>query len=202
MAVEIMESHRHAGPKSDKYNELEHMIDHYYDTLRNKKRQSQASRLALNIRKHILIDGCPEDDIIGETTMKIKASNYFYNGPMIRKVEDTLRGKLWRLMLGVGPLSATDYRHQIKKEQVTKIYPGDTWPAYAKIRKDTERTFASSEVYNSRVAEERLIRVLNSYVQRYDKAYVQGMDIIAAGYAVSDIDMFSHFSVYRCHDLS
>ena len=44
------------------------MIDQYHDTLRNKKRQQQAKRFAVNIRKHILIHGCPEDDIIAETT--------------------------------------------------------------------------------------------------------------------------------------
>ena len=39
-------------------------MDQYYDTLRNKKRQQQAKRFAVNI----LIHGCPEDDIIAETT--------------------------------------------------------------------------------------------------------------------------------------
>ena len=63
-----MESHRHSAPHSTEYNEVEKMIDQYYDTLRNKKRQQQAKRFAVNIRKHILIHGCPEDDIIAETT--------------------------------------------------------------------------------------------------------------------------------------
>ena len=194
---QIIESHRHAGPKSDKYNEVEHMIDQYYDTLRNKKRQQQAKRFAVNIRKHILIHGCPEDDIIAETTMNSnntdKQSNpqqqdsrrrllNFGGGfkalPTIRKVEDTLRGKVWRLMLGVGSLDATDYRNQIKKKESPDYY--------VKIRGDTKRTFLTSQEYNSRVAEERLVRVLNSFVHKHDKPYCQGMDAIAAGYVIPE----------------
>jgi len=202
-----MESHRHAGPKSDKYNEVEQMIDQYYDTLRNKKRQAQAKRFAVNIRKHILIHGCPEDDIIAETAMNNnspdKSSNpqqqdsrrrllNFGGGfkalPTIRKVEDTLRGKVWRLMLGVGTLDATDYRNQIKKKENTNYY--------VKIRGDTKRTFLTSEQYNSRVAEERLVRVLNSFVHKHDKPYCQGMDAIAAGllYVMPELDAFWSFS--------
>ena len=71
-------------------------------------------------------------------------------------------------------MDATDYRNQIKKKESPDYY--------VKIRGDTKRTFLTSEEYNSRVAEERLVRVLNSFVHRHDKPYCQGMDAIAAGY--------------------
>ena len=83
--------------------------------------------------------------------------------PTMRRVEDTLRGKLWRLVLGVSALDANDYKNQIRKAESEQYY--------VKIRGDTKRTFLTSEEYNSRVSEERLVRVLNSFVQRHLKPY-------------------------------
>lgn len=210
-------SHRHAGPKSTQYNELEKMINQYYEMLQ-KKRHEHANRFAVNIRKHILLHGCPEDDIIAETS-DIKTSGSAQNGtplqqqvqspgdsangpsgrrllakiggalPNMRRVEDTLRGKLWRLVLGISNLDANDYKNQIKKAE-SRDY-------YVKIRGDTKRTFLTSEEYNSRVSEERLVRVLNSFVHRYNKPYCQGMDAIAAGllYVMPELDAYSSFSL-------
>merc|ERR1711971_905308 len=84
---------------------------------------------------------------------------------------------------------ASDYKNQIKKAE-SKEY-------YVKIRGDTKRTFLTSEEYNSRVSEERLVRVLNSFVHRYNKPYCQGMDAIAAGllYVMPELDAFASFSL-------
>merc|ERR550539_1015032 len=67
---------------------------------------------------------------------------------------------------------------------------------YVKIRGDTKRTFLTSKEYNDRVSEERLVRVLNSFVHRYGKPYCQGMDCIAAGllYVMPELDAFTCFS--------
>ena len=184
-------THRHAGPKSQQYNELELMIKHYYDMLQ-KKRPGHAQRFVVNIRKSLLLHGCPEDDIIAETASSKTEDNKYLSRigralPTMRRVEDTLRGKLWRLLLGVSNLDASDYKNQIKKAE-SKEY-------YVKIRGDTKRTFLTSEEYNSRVSEERLVRVLNSFVHRFDKAYCQGMDAIAAGllYVMPELDAFAAF---------
>eukprot|EP01084_Bolivina_argentea_P310170 536658_1 len=114
-----MHSLRHKGPKSTEYNELEKMINQYYEALQ-KKQQKNASRFFVNIRKHILLKGCPRDDIISERDVtNSSTSNDTANNagrhlftrierelPTMRRVEDTLRGKVWRLLLGVGNLDA------------------------------------------------------------------------------------------------
>merc|ERR1712154_17319 len=109
--------------------------------------------------------------------------------PKLRPVEDTLRGKLWRLVLGISSLDANDYKAQLQKAEHREYY--------VKIRGDTKRTFLTSEEYNSRVSEERLVRVLNSFVHRHSKPYCQGMDAIAAGllYVMPELDAFASFSL-------
>jgi len=203
-------NYRHSGPKSTQYNELEKMINQYYEMLQ-RKRHEHAKRFAVNIRKTVLLNGCPEDDIIAETNANA-SNNHQQNGqqqngqpgdvsgrrlltrigralPTMRRVEDTLRGKLWRLVLGVGNLDANNYKNQIKK--------AESQDYYVKIRGDTKRTFLTSEEYNSRVSEERLVRVLNSFAHRYSKPYCQGMDAIAAGllYVMPELDAFHSFSL-------
>lgn len=169
---------RATGPRSTKYKELEEMIDQYYEQLRRKNKK-QVERFQTNIRKYVLFHGCSEEDITPEVDMpEAKDDDHaiFQLGPslpVIRKVEDTLRGKLWRTLLGVRELNVTDYQKQVSKRENIK------W--YVKIRGDTKRTFLTSQTYNSRVSEERLVRILNSYVSKYGKPYVQGMDAIAAG---------------------
>ena len=77
--------YRHAGPKSTQYNELEKMINQYYDMLQ-RKRHENAKRYAVNIRKTVLLNGCPEDDIIAETNansqsqQNLQQSNSSNNG--------------------------------------------------------------------------------------------------------------------------
>eukprot|EP01084_Bolivina_argentea_P036986 68377_1 len=193
--------HRHSGPKSTQYNELETMINQFHGMLRN-KRHEHASKFTGNIRKFILLNGCPEDDIHSWTKKEDK--NIQHNNkknreefitrighqlPTIRHVEDTIRGKLWRLTLGVGSLNSNDYKKLIGKAESKKNY--------VKIRGDTKRTFLTSKEYNSRVSEERLVRVLNSFVVCYNKPYCQGMDAIAAGllYVMPELDAFTTYSL-------
>ena len=68
---------------------------------------------------------------------------------------------------------------------------------YIYIGSDTKRTFVTSVKYNSRVSEERLVRVLNSYTHKYNKGYSQGMNCIAAGllYVMPEIYAFATFSI-------
>ncbi len=73
-------------------------------------------------------------------------------------------------IMDMNEIDANDYKNQIKKAE-SRDY-------YVKIRGDSKRTFLTSEEYNSRVSEERLVRVLNSFVHRYNKPYCQGINII------------------------
>eukprot|EP01084_Bolivina_argentea_P128798 227591_1 len=193
-----MHPHRHAGPKSTQYNELEKLINQYHECLR-KKRYDNAEKFTSNIRKLVLLNGCPEDDIISESKNEnnTKKEEFLtrigHQLPTIRHVEDTLRGRLWRLVLGISNLDANDYKNQIKKAESRQYY--------VKIRGDTKRTFLTSKEYNSRVSEERLVRVLNSFVGRYNKPYCQGMDAIAAGllYVMPELDAYTSFSSLMNH---
>ena len=199
---QTMTSYRASGPKSVAYNELSQLIDSYYDQLR-KGNQSQNKKFMVQIRKHVLTKQCSEEDLKPETDSSLNANNHSSNQPMgalqrlnslshsptdkllkigkalptIRKVEDTLRGRLWRCMVGTPSLSCNDYQKQINAKEYV--------PTYVRLRGDTKRTFASSEEYMSRVSEERLVRVLNSYCQKYNKPYVQGMNVVAGGYVCS-----------------
>ena len=184
--------------------ELEQIINQYYDMLQRKK-HDKVKQCAINIRKHILVNGCPEDDIIPENNNNNNGNHasspqnqnqpqklltrFAHAVPKMRRIEDTLRGKLWRLALGVSALDAKDYKLQINKSE-------SSW--YNKIRSDTKRTFFTSTEYNSRVSEERLVRVLNSFVHSYNKPYCQGMDAIAAGllYVMPELGAFKKNKIF------
>ena len=99
-----------------------------------------------------------------------------FDVPKIRKNDDTIRGKLWRLVLGVGIIDANKYQNLINKKECS--YNSN----YVKIRGDTKRTFLTSKEYQSRVSQERLVRVLNSFCHQYQRSYPAGLDAIAALY--------------------
>ncbi|ETO26123.1 rab domain-containing cell division control protein [Reticulomyxa filosa] len=120
-------------------------------------------------------NGNEEKDKEGDKEKRTNSSLFARIGhelPTIRKVEDTLRGRLWRVVLGVSKLNANAYQNEIQKNEA----PDN---AYVLIRNDTKRTFANNEAFKSRVSEERLIRVLNSFVYKSNHKYCQGMDCIA-----------------------
>eukprot|EP01084_Bolivina_argentea_P050819 93458_1 len=83
-----------------------------------------ANNTIKNIRKHILLHGCPEYDIISErdeqsqvTDNIIKFLNQLHLAvaPTIRKNEDTTRGKLWKLFIGLGYINSNKYHKLIEK---------------------------------------------------------------------------------------
>ena len=77
--------------------------------------------------------------------------------------------------MGLDILNSNNYQTQIKK--------GESNAYYIKLRNDAKRTFLTSKEYHSRVSEQRIVRLLNSFIQQYEKPYCQGMDAIAAVYA-------------------
>eukprot|EP01084_Bolivina_argentea_P036985 68376_1 len=183
-------------------------IHRYYVILQQKEiNQEAVEMIVTHIRNFVLLHGCPDDDIVSELTLTASGNNTTMDTILttkIRNVDDTLRGQLWRLVLGVTNLDAEDYKNQIKKGAATNYY--------TKIRGDTKRTFLTSAKFNSRVSEESLIRVLNAFVHRHNVPYAQGMDAIAAGllYTMPELNAFTtfcllinkHFPTYFYSDIT
>ncbi|KAJ3321861.1 hypothetical protein HDU76_014020, partial [Blyttiomyces sp. JEL0837] len=71
----------------------------------------------------------------------------------------TLRGKIWKCLIGVYKISALEY--------TTLISLGPS-QHYAKIKNDTFRTMATDEMFLKRVSEGSLRRVLNAFVWKVD----------------------------------
>ena len=93
------------------------------------------------------------------------------------KFSDTLRGQLWRAMLGVSGIDLRDYLSQLRKTEDKSNY--------VHIRNDVNRLFIDSNEYCNRAGvdtngESVLIRILNSYCHKYNKKYFSGMHWIAA----------------------
>ncbi|KAI9275981.1 rab-GTPase-TBC domain-containing protein [Sporodiniella umbellata] len=107
-----------------------------------------------------------------------------------------LRGKLWKLLLGVNTLSAASYIHLIE------LGPS---ALDEKIRNDTFRTMATDTSFLEHVSEDMLIRLLNAFVWTNEKAnitYLQGMNVLAAPFlmVMSEMEAFFAFSkfIFRC----
>lgn len=103
------------------------------------------------------------------------------------KLSMTLRGQLWYTLIGMPTLDSNDYEEQIAKKEYV--------PTYVRLRGDTKRTFAWSGEYLSRVGEESLVRVLNSFSNKYLQAYVQGMNVVA-GYLLYTMPELHSYHVF------
>ena len=88
------------------------MISKYINEYLNERCVEQKMLKLQIIRRYILKYGCPNDDI-NITSDKVT---------ILRKNEDTIRGKLWRIALGVGVISSHDYIKQIKNGENRKNY--------------------------------------------------------------------------------
>ncbi|KAJ3040859.1 hypothetical protein HDV00_010319 [Rhizophlyctis rosea] len=109
----------------------------------------------------------------------------------------SLRGKVWKILLGVYRLSALDYITFIEKG------PSEVWD---KIKNDTFRTFAKDVEFHERVGESVIARLLNSFVWKVKDlppsrllnlkySYVQGMNVLAGPflYVMPELDAFYSF---------
>ncbi|KAI3632942.1 hypothetical protein MIR68_009017 [Amoeboaphelidium protococcarum] len=106
------------------------------------------------------------------------------------------RAKLWKLLLGVDSVSATEYKSLIGRGPSS---------FYEKIKKDTNRTFKADSDFKSMVDEGKLIRVLNAFIwkiesdgwndQKHKFTYVQGMNVFAGIflYVMPELDAFYCF---------
>ncbi|ORX79280.1 TBC-domain-containing protein, partial [Basidiobolus meristosporus CBS 931.73] len=112
----------------------------------------------------------------------------------------TLRCRIWKILLGVYQSSATEYISYVEKGRSH---------FYDKIRNDTFRTLATDKRFLTDVGENKLIRVLNAFVWKHGKnggdsaynwqfTYVQGMNVLAAPflYALPEVDAFHTFDTF------
>jgi len=108
------------------------------------------------------------------------------------------RGQLWKLMTGVlfteNENPVDEYLKEIKKGKAT-VKTSDGRSSYEAIRDDSFRTMKGATLFDVAVEEPKIIRVLNSYVQRSNKAYNQGMNTILCPFLVcmNELDAFHCF---------
>eukprot|EP00281_Chroomonas_sp_CCMP1168_P029038 CAMPEP_0206251870 /NCGR_PEP_ID=MMETSP0047_2-20121206/22259_1 /ASSEMBLY_ACC=CAM_ASM_000192 /TAXON_ID=195065 /ORGANISM="Chroomonas mesostigmatica_cf, Strain CCMP1168" /LENGTH=320 /DNA_ID=CAMNT_0053677861 /DNA_START=97 /DNA_END=1059 /DNA_ORIENTATION=- len=103
----------------------------------------------------------------------------------------TLRGRLWKVLLGACDVPCEEYLGLVSHGPSLM---------HRKIADDTFRTFASDHNFTSRVPQEKLIRVLNAVVHQAQASaetahigYVQGMNAVCGVLLIvlNELDAFS-----------
>jgi len=153
------------------------ILDKYYLAIRNKD-QKEADDVLMELRKFVLLHGVPEEeevynppeDAYNELKMEEDERVSNRNLTKLRKVEMTIRGQVWKALLGINCIRQSEYIRLVELRESS---------FFDKICRDTYRTFKSDALFKRRVNEYRLMRVLNSFVHKYDRNYSQGMDILA-----------------------
>jgi len=136
------------------------------------------------LRKTILLEGLPpetEDEIANRGKDGSKCS---------------LRGLVWKILLGIDNVDAERYIELIKKGPSNR---------YQKIRKDISRTFMRDSQFSQAVSQDQLSRCLNAFAHDCSElGYVQGMNAICGAflYVLPELDAFYCFSTLvtgSCH---
>lgn len=104
----------------------------------------------------------------------------------------SLRGLLWKALLGVGLIDADEY--------ATLVTSGPSVDD-SRVREDARRTFAKSDDFNTRVPTDKIIRLLNAYVRCRGNVrgiYAQSMSLLAAPflYVMPEPDAFHCFRTF------
>jgi len=166
---------------STDFDELKRLVlsilDNYYLAVRNKD-QNEADAVLMELRKFVLLHGVPEEEEVyyppdvPYSELKVEENDRVSNRNLtkLRKVEMTIRGLVWKALLGINCIRQTEYIRLVELRESS---------FFDKICRDTYRTFKSDPLFKGRVNEYRLMRVLNSFVHKYDRNYSQGMDILA-----------------------
>ena len=181
------------SPSSSSPADLEALTSSLFSSYASSDAASFNEQLSA-IRSHILFHGIPPSP----TSSSSPSSS-------------SLRGRLWCVFLGVGPVSSQSYVALIGRGRSEK---------YAKIRGDSFRTFPQDAQFTARVKEEEIVRVLNAFVHQYGPGagkaagesaavftftYCQGMNTIAAPmlYCMGELCAYAAFSAFvvRCTPL-
>eukprot|EP00474_Spongospora_subterranea_P010489 CRZ10947.1 hypothetical protein [Spongospora subterranea] len=130
-----------------------------------------------------------DDDNSAEMLFQLRRHLLLYE---IAEDEILLRGLVWKTLLGVSQVNADKYCDLIRKG------PCDQ---YQKIRSDSFRTFPCDKSFQSRVSENSLIRLLNSFVhENADEGvfrYLQGMNAVSAPFLFCMGELNAHAAFSR-----
>ncbi|KAI0565987.1 Rab-GTPase-TBC [Gracilaria domingensis] len=104
----------------------------------------------------------------------------------------SLRGMIWKALLGVGVVDVDEYATLVRKGPSSDD---------SRVREDARRTFSKSDDFTTRVPTEKIIRVLNAYVWSCDNqrgVYAQSMSLLAAPflYVMPEPDAFHCFRIF------
>eukprot|EP01104_Vermistella_antarctica_P015205 TRINITY_DN4931_c1_g1_i1.p1 TRINITY_DN4931_c1_g1~~TRINITY_DN4931_c1_g1_i1.p1 ORF type:complete len:323 (+),score=70.92 TRINITY_DN4931_c1_g1_i1:233-1201(+) len=103
----------------------------------------------------------------------------------------SVRGMAWKVFLGVS---------SVDNEEYVRLVGMGKSRLYQKIRNDTFRTFKTNRHFLHRVPEDKLIRVLNAFINSLEPSsklsYVQGMNVLCAPflYIMPEVDAYFCFS--------
>ncbi|KAH3757041.1 cysteine proteinase [Pelomyxa schiedti] len=114
----------------------------------------------------------------------------------------SLRGRIWKALLGVRTVSADQYVALIRRGPAPQS-------DFEIIERDLERTFAHDPVYNSNASTPKLRRLLNAFVHSIPESktkvqgYIQGMNLIAGCllHVMPELDAFHTFCVLIFHHI-
>eukprot|EP00736_Rhodelphis_marinus_P008975 Rmarinus@m.7296 len=137
---------------------------------------SSAEEALQNLRKRILLDGLP---------LEMEGCDR-HSGDIC-----TLRGRIWRVLLGVAHVDPDNYLALIGRGR---------GGSYNNIRNDTFRTFPNDAGFKQRVPEEKLLRVLSAADHTLTdlgctKSYVQGMNVMCAPFLYT----MPEVEAYHCY---
>jgi len=126
------------------------------------------------LRERLIVDGFPEG-----------ASSITGIGS---KAGCSLRGRAWKMLLGVSVMNFKYY--------LSLVCRGENERFGGKIKKDTNRTFATDVNFSALVSEPKLLRVLNAFVNDdLSHMYLQGMNALCGVflYIMPELDAFYCF---------
>lgn len=104
----------------------------------------------------------------------------------------SLRGLVWKALLGLGPLDPLEYASWVRKGPSADDH---------RVREDARRTFSKNDDFCARVPNAKIIRVLNAYVHATGNRpgiYAQSMSLLAAPflYVMPEPDAFHCFRIF------
>ncbi|KAJ3108944.1 hypothetical protein HDU97_009677 [Phlyctochytrium planicorne] len=179
--------------------------DQYENVLSCRNPSEKELRESLRkLRRMVLADGIPEFDEVSIFSIRsINANMHSQPSSIAKPTVCSLRGKIWKALLGIYRVSALEY------VTLTSRGPCDV---YDKIKNDTFRTLATDTKFMRKVNEGMIARVLNAFVWKAKDqppsrlinlkfSYVQGMNVMLAPflYVMPELDAFFTFTSFIHH---
>ena len=159
-----------------------------YEELLNNSLESSTDDVIEKLRQMILEHGIP--DIVGVWHSSL--ASYLFNSHKIENDRpDGLRCRIWKILLRIPHVDADEYLRLVQRKESRN---------YDSIRSDTFRIFGKDYKFKERVAEAKLIRVLNAFTHYCQDAhipinYLQSMTKLLAPflYVMPEVDAYFCF---------